>query len=102
MKETVYKVRENEDVTITIPIAGTPNPQAEWFTSGTVVKSTPRKKKTCDEASVTLTIKKVVDEDAGEYTIKLTNPVGDVSADLTLIILSKNQLYYQFIKSTYF
>lgn len=70
-------------------MAGTPKPDAEWFTTGVVVKTSPRKKKAIDEDSATLTIKKVVDEDAGEYTIKLTNPVGDVSASLTLVILSK-------------
>lgn len=85
----VYKVRENEDVTFKIPFTGAPKPEAEWYTSGTVVKSTPRKKQTLGEDSATLTIKKVVDEDAGEYTIKLKNPVGDVQASLTLIILSK-------------
>lgn len=89
LKQNVYKVRENEDVTFTIPFAGTPKPDAEWFTSGTVIKPSPRKKKRIDEDSATLTIRKVVDEDAGEYVIKLTNPVGDVSASLTLIILSK-------------
>lgn len=96
MKQIVYKVRENEDVTFTIPIAGTPKPEAEWFTSGTVVKSTPHKKKTLDEDSASLTIKKVVDDDAGEYTIKLTNPVGDVSASLKLIILSKSNIFHIF------
>lgn len=89
MKQNVYKVRENEDVTFTIPFGGKPKPDAEWFVSNKVVKPGPRKKKTIDEESASLTIKKVVDEDAGEYTIKLTNPVGDVSASLTLVILSK-------------
>lgn len=89
LKENIYKVREHEDVTFTIPFTGAPKPEAEWFTSGTLVKSTPRKKKTLGEDSATLTIKKVIDEDAGEYTIKLTNPLGDVQASLTLIILSK-------------
>lgn len=89
LKKNVYKVRESEDVTFTIPFSGTPKPEAEWFTSGTVVKSTPRTKKTLGEDSASLTIKKVVDDDAGEYTIKLKNPVGDVQASLTLVILSK-------------
>lgn len=71
LKMNVYKVRENEDVTFTIPFTGTPKPEAEWYTSGTVIKSTPRKKQTLGEDSATLTIKKVADEDAGEYTIKL-------------------------------
>lgn len=89
LKEKVYKVREHEDVTFTIPFSGTPKPEAEWFTSGTVVKNDTRKKKTIGEDSATLTIKKVVDEDAGDYTIRLKNPVGDVEADLKLIIMSK-------------
>lgn len=94
LKKNVYKVRENEDVTFTIPFTGTPKPEAEWFTSGTVVKTTPRKKKTLGEDSATLTIRKVADEDAGEYTIRLKNPVGDVEASLTLVILSEYCLYF--------
>lgn len=101
LKKTVYKVRENEGVTFTVPFTGTPKPEAEWFTSGTVVKPTPHKKKTLDEESASLTIKKVLDEDAGEYTIKLTNPVGEVAATLTLIILSKCELNI-FMQRTHF
>lgn len=95
LKQTVYKVRENEDVSFTIPFTGTPKPEAEWTTSGTVVKNTPRKKQTLSEESACLTIKKVADEDAGEYTVKLSNPVGDAHAALTLIILStfENHLF---------
>lgn len=89
LKERVYKVRENEDVTFIVPFSGTPKPDAEWTTSGTVIKTTPRKKKTLDEGAASLTIKKVVDDDAGEYTIRLKNPVGDVAASLQLIILSE-------------
>lgn len=89
LKERVYKVRENEDVTFTVPFSGTPKPDAEWTVSDTVIKNTPRKKKTLGEDAATLTIKKVVDEDAGEYTIRLKNPVGDVAASLQLIILSE-------------
>lgn len=89
LKEKVYKVREHEDVTFTITFSGAPKPEAEWFTSDTVVKNDTRKKKTINEDSATLTIKKVVDEDAGDYTIRLKNPVGDAEADLKLIIMSR-------------
>lgn len=89
LKEKVYKVRENEDISITVPFSGTPKPEAEWFVGGTVVKQTPRKKKATGEDSATLTIKKVVEKDAGDYTIRLKNPVGDVEAALTLIVLSE-------------
>lgn len=99
LKERVYKVRENEDVTFTVPFSGTPKPEAEWTVSDTVIKNTPRKKKTIDEGAATLTIKKVVDDDAGEYTIRLKNPVGDVAASLQLIILSEFQNVFIFFRN---
>lgn len=88
-KDKVYKVKENEDVTFRIKLSGTPKPEAEWYTSGKVVKKSPRIAKTTDEQSASLTIKKVVDEDVGEYTIKAKNPCGEAEANLTLIIMSK-------------
>lgn len=87
--KTVYKVRENEDVTFVIPFGGMPTPKVEWYTSNTVVKNDSRKKKTTDDAAASLTIRKVVDDDASEYTIKAKNPVGDVEAHIKLIIMSK-------------
>lgn len=89
MDKTIYKVRENEDVTFTIPFSGTPKPEVEWFTSNTIVANDKRKKKATDNAAASLTIKKVVDDDAGEYTIKAKNPAGDVEANIKLIIMSK-------------
>lgn len=88
-KDKIYKVRENEDVTFTVKLSGTPKPDAEWFASGKVVKKSPRIAKTSDEQSASLTIKKVVDEDVGEYTVKVKNPCGEAEANLTLIIMSK-------------
>lgn len=89
VEKTIYKVRENEDVTFVIPFSGTPTPEIEWFISNTVVKNDSRKKKTTNDEAATLTIKKVVDDDAGEYTIKAKSPVGDVEANIKLIIMSK-------------
>lgn len=88
-KDKVYKVKENEDVTFTVKLSGTPKPEAEWFASGKVVKKSPRIAKTSDEQSASLTIKTVVDEDVGEYTVKIKNPCGEAEANLTLIIMSK-------------
>lgn len=88
-KDKIYKVKENEDVTFTVKLSGTPKPEAEWFASGKVLKKSPRIAKTADEQSASLTIKKVVDEDVGEYTVKVTNPCGEAEANLTLVIMSK-------------
>lgn len=88
-KDKIYKVKENEDVTFTVKLSGTPKPEAEWFTSGKVVKKSPRIAKTSDDQSASLTIKKVVDDDVGEYTVKVKNPCGEAEANLTLVIMSK-------------
>lgn len=95
-KDKIYKVCENEDVTFTIKLTGTPTPEAEWYQSKKVLVKSPKITKTIDEQSATLTIKKVVDEDAGDYTIKLKNVCGEVEADLTLIIMSELLTYFSF------
>lgn len=87
--EKVYKVKEGEDVTFSVKLSGTPQPEVEWSTSSTIVRPSPRTKPTFDEELACLTIKKVTDEDVGEYIIKVRNPCGEAEAFLTLIILSK-------------
>lgn len=44
------------------------------------------------EESASLTIKKVEESDAGTYTLRLKNPVGEASAEMTLIIMRKLKL----------
>lgn len=88
-KNKVYKVRENEDVTFTVKVTGNPEPDVEWSTSKKIIKPSPRVEKTFREEAASLTIRKVTDEDVGEYTIKVTNPSGEAEAFLTLVILSK-------------
>jgi Immunoglobulin I-set domain len=88
-KNRQYKVRENEDVTFTVKFNAAPQPEAEWTVSKKVVTKSPRHTPTVDEKSACLTIRKVTDEDAGEYTIRLKNDGGDAEATLNLIIMSK-------------
>lgn len=87
--EKIYKVCENQDVTFNIKLTGIPTAEAEWYQGKTVLTKSPKISKTFDEKSASLTIKKVVDDDAGQYTIKLKNACGEVEADLTLIIMRK-------------
>lgn len=88
-KDQTYKVKENDDVELTVKFSGSPKPEATWSTSKKVIKKSKRKEPTLDEQSASLTIRKVVDEDAGDYTIKLKNPIGEAEAHLHLIIMSK-------------
>lgn len=71
-------------------MSGVPTPEAEWYKSKTIMLPSPKAEQTFDEQSATLTIKKVSNEDAGSYTIKLRNECGEVEAALTLIIMRKS------------
>lgn len=86
-KDREYKVKEGEDVTFTVKYSATPKPEAEWSVAKTVIKKTPTKTYKVDEDSASLTIKKVQEVDAGDYTIKLKNECGEAEASLTLIIM---------------
>lgn len=88
-KDQTVKVKEDEDVTLTIKYTGVPQPEAEWSTSKTVIVKSKRLIPTIDEQSASLTIKKVAEEDEGVYTVKLANPVGEAEASLHLIIMRK-------------
>lgn len=85
----MYKVQENEDVTFTVKLSGVPAPTAEWFQSGKLVKKSAKALPTYDEKDAQLTVRKVVDKDAGDYTIRLKNSCGEVEANLKLIIMRK-------------
>lgn len=86
-KDREYKVKEGDDVTFNIKYSGTPKPEAEWSVAKTVVKKSPTKSYKVEEDSASLTIKKVKEVDAGNYTIKLKNECGEAEATLTLIIM---------------
>lgn len=47
---------------------------------------------TLGEESACLTIKKVEESDVGTYSLRLKNPVGEASAEMTLIIMRKLKL----------
>ncbi|KAL9904483.1 titin-like [Glossina fuscipes fuscipes] len=88
-KQQTFKVKEDEEVALSVKYSGVPQPQAEWSTSKKVIIKTQRTVPTIDEQTATLTIKKVVNEDEGEYVVKLTNPVGEAEATLHLFIMRK-------------
>lgn len=88
-KDQTVKVKENDDVTFTVKYTGVPQPEATWSTSKKVIVKSKRLIPTIDEQSATLTIKKVVEEDEDNYTVQLTNPVGEAEASLHLVIMRK-------------
>lgn len=84
-----YKVRENDDVTFVVKFTATPKPEAEWTVSKNIIKKSPRIEPKITESSASLTIQKIVETDAGDYTIKLKNTCGEVETSLTVIYMSK-------------
>lgn len=82
-------MQENEDVTFNVKLSGVPAPTVEWFQSGKLLTKSAKSSPTYDEKSAQLTIRKVVDNDAGDYTIRLKNPCGEVETSLKLIIMRK-------------
>lgn len=85
----VYKVRENEDVVMTIKFTATPKPELEWSVSENIIKKSNRTEPTITDSSASLTIRKIVETDAGDYIIRLKNICGEVQTTAKVIYTSK-------------
>lgn len=85
----IYKVKKDDDITFNVKFTATPKPNDEWFVSGSLVKKADRIIPRLDEQSASLTIKKIVETDAGEYTIKLKNVIGEVETSIRVIYMKE-------------
>jgi hypothetical protein len=85
----VYKVKKDDEVTFTIKFTATPKPDDEWTVSEKIVNKSDRIIPKIDEQSASLTIKKIVETDAGEYTIRLKNVVGEAETSLKVIYMKQ-------------
>uniref|UniRef100_A0A8D8G2B6 Titin n=2 Tax=Culex pipiens TaxID=7175 RepID=A0A8D8G2B6_CULPI len=81
-----YTIRKEEDVTFNVKFNATPKPEAEWYVNEKLIIPSPRYVSKVGEETASLTIRKVVESDAGEYTVRLANECGDASASFTLIV----------------
>lgn len=82
-----YKVRKGEDVEIVVKFSSTPKPNDEWTVNGHVVTKSKRVVPSIDEESAILTIRKIQEEDVGDYTLKLVNNVGEASIEINVVIV---------------
>lgn len=85
----VLKVRQDEDVTFTVKFNATPKPEVIWTVFGNVVNKSHRVEPRIDEQSASLTIKRIVEEDAGDYIIKLRNVCGEAETSVKIIYMSE-------------
>ncbi|KAK0177714.1 hypothetical protein PV328_001737 [Microctonus aethiopoides] len=81
-----YKVKKDHDVDMTVRFSASPKPTDEWTVDHRVVTTSKRITKTIDEESATLSIKKVQNDDIGNYTLKLFNTHGEATTEIELLI----------------
>lgn len=67
--------------------SATPKPNDEWTVNGRVVTKSKRVVPTIDEESAVLTIRKIQEEDVGDYTLTLVNSVGETSIEINVVIV---------------
>ena len=79
------------EVTLTAVIKGNPTPQVKWFQDEKEIKLDSRRTYKYDEASAqyTLTIKKLLTEDVGEYCLEASNAYGKCQTTAKVAIVSK-------------
>lgn len=82
-----YKVRKGEDLEIVVKFTATPKPNDEWTVNGHVVTKSKRVVPSIDEESAILTIRKIQEEDVGDYILKLMNNVGEASIEINVVIV---------------
>lgn len=85
--QKMYKVNKTDDVEVTVKFAASPKPSDEWTVNGNVVQKSNRISTTINDESATLTIKKIEDDDVGEYTLRLSNTYGETSINIKVIIV---------------
>uniref|UniRef100_T1JH06 Titin n=1 Tax=Strigamia maritima TaxID=126957 RepID=T1JH06_STRMM len=84
-----HVVKKGDDVKVEVNFKCVPKPKIEWEFNEATIK--PSKKYVIEEADTkaTIYVKKVEKEDAGNYTLKISNKVGDVRVEVTIKVIDK-------------
>uniref|UniRef100_A0A3Q0QVF0 Titin n=1 Tax=Amphilophus citrinellus TaxID=61819 RepID=A0A3Q0QVF0_AMPCI len=85
----MINIRVGYDLKIEVPIAGHPKPIVTWTKDGVALKQTTRVNVTDSAHNTTLTIKDSTRDDAGMYSINVTNALGSKDATIEVITLDK-------------
>lgn len=98
--ERIYKVREDEDVTVNIRFNAHPKPDIEWTFEEKTIKPSDRISKRVTDQSAQLTITRIVEDDDGTYTLRLKNVCGEAEANFKIVFMSTYiSCYFQFFKT---
>lgn len=81
-----------------MPLSGAPQPEVTWTFNEAIIRTDDHRTITTDEDGTSLTIKKVVRDDTGEYSITAENELGSESVtfkvDVKGIILLLQPIYF--------
>lgn len=80
---------KGDDIDIIVRFTATPTPVDEWTVNGCILKKSKRIISSIDECSAVLTIRDVQEKDFGDYNLKLTNPHGEDSIEINVIVVGK-------------
>ncbi|XP_013175917.1 PREDICTED: muscle M-line assembly protein unc-89-like isoform X4 [Papilio xuthus] len=72
---------EGQPLTLSAPFAGNPVPEVAWTKDGQPLMPSERLLLTCDGKRVGLEINPVVPADAGVYSVRLSNPLGEDTSE---------------------
>lgn len=86
-------VKRGDDCVVDIPYNGFPTPKSEWMFKGKAIRKTKRSTYTITESSAQLTLRGVEENEAGAYTCKLINDVGEASVTVTVKLVGNNLFY---------
>lgn len=96
-----YKTMKGDDVDVVVKFTATPTPVDEWTINGHVLKKSKRILTSIDECSAVLTIRDVQEKDIGDYNLQLTNPHGEDSIKISIVVVRKyscSYLSYQILR----
>ena len=89
---------KDDDIDIVVKFAAKPIPIDEWSVNGRILKKSKRIIPSIDECSAVLIIRDVQEKDCGDYTLKLTNPHGEDSIEINVIVVRKYlQIYIHIV-----
>ena len=98
------RVRAGEPL-VNIPLSGAPQPEVTWLVEDTPIKPSNRIQTENKDEMISLKIPVSQRSDSGKYTIKATNPYGEDSADIQVLVYNnpsapRGTLEYQKVSST--
>ncbi|XP_067934437.1 twitchin-like [Watersipora subatra] len=81
------RVKAGEPLKITLGCQGSPTPTVSWSNNGQPIVDGPESKLSQDDETISLDIPRCSRANAGKYTIKAKNNLGEESADLNVVVL---------------